>query len=140
MLISSRRRPRIVHSVDNHAGFSFGRKLPGHRRTHEVHARLIDRCDIWLPRIDIRRQKEPRTKFALLMNVVDDLRMPDVLNLVDRQLSLDLRERIPVAIIVVPGVVMIELRWVRALSRSAERFVIPRLYYIDTVRIQRWNE
>src|SRR6185369_912298 len=130
MLVGSRRRPRVINAVDDDSGFAFGSKLPGHRRAHEVDACLKDRRDVWLPRIDVRRKKESRTGVTLLMNVVDDLRAPDVVNLVDCKLSLNLRERVPIAIVVVSGVVMIKLGRVCALSRRAKRLVVPVLDYV----------
>jgi hypothetical protein len=70
------------------------------------------------------------------MNVVDDLRMPDVVNLVDSDLRFDLRERIPVAIVIVTGVLVIELRRIGAFERRAECFVVPVFDDVDAVRIQ----
>ena len=59
------------------------------------------------------------------MYVVDDLRMPDVVNLVDGELRFDLRERIPVAVVIVTGVLVIELGRIGAFERRAECFVVP---------------
>jgi len=69
------------------------------------------------------------------MNVVDDLRMPDVENLVDDQLRLDLRERIPVAIVVMAGVLVIKLGRVGAFVWRAQSFLILVVDDIDAVRI-----
>ena len=74
------------------------------------------------------------------MNVVDDLRMPDVENLVDDQLRLNLRERVPVAIVVVAGVLVIKLRRIGAFVRRAQSFLIPVVDDIDPVRIRRRHE
>ena len=54
-------------------------------------------------------EEETRAERSLLVNVVDNLRMPDVENLVDDQLRFDLREGVPVAIVVVAGVLVIKL-------------------------------
>src|SRR5687768_18185582 len=51
-----------------------------------------------------------RSHRALLVYVVDDLRMPNVVNLVYGELRFDLRERVPVAIVIVSGVLVIKLR------------------------------
>src|SRR4051812_39867464 len=110
MLIGARRRPRIVDAVDDDAGFAFCRQLPGHSTAHKIHACLDQRWHVRLPRLDVRRQEEARPGFALLMYVVDDLRSPDILNLVYRELRLDLRESVPVAVVVVTCVMMIKLR------------------------------
>ena len=74
------------------------------------------------------------------MNVVDDLRMPDVENLVDDQLRLNLRERVPVAIVIVAGVLVIELRRVSAFVRRAQSFLIPVVDDIHAIRIGRRHE
>ena len=73
------------------------------------------------------------------MNVVDDLRMPDVVNLIDCNLRLDLREGIPVAIVIVAGVFVIELRRIGSFVRCAECFVLPVFDDVDAIRIQRWH-
>ena len=38
------------------------------------------------------------------MNVVHDLRVPDVVNLVDGELRFNLREGVPIAVVIVTGV------------------------------------
>ena len=45
---------------------------------------------------------------ALLVDVVDDLRIPRRVQRVDRVARLDLRERVPVAVVVVARVVVVE--------------------------------
>ena len=59
------------------------------------------------------------------MNVVDDLRVPDVVERVDGQLRFDLGEGVPVAVIVVAGVVVVELGRFRSFGRGAEGSVVP---------------
>src|SRR5262249_26485412 len=83
VLVGSRGSPRIVHAVDYDARLSLADQLPRHGRTHEIDARLNCRRHVWFPRLGVRRQEEPRACIALLVDVVDDLRMPDVLDLVD---------------------------------------------------------
>ena len=70
------------------------------------------------------------------MNVVDDLRMPNVVNLIDRELCLDLREGIPVAIVIVTRVLVIELRRISTFERRAECFVVPVLDDVYAVGIE----
>src|SRR6185436_15502955 len=91
---------------------------------------------IWLDRRHVRRQEQSRTKSTLLMNVVDDLRPPNVVNFVDGDLSFDLRERVPVAIVIVARVLVIELRRISAFERRAEGSVVPVLDDIHAVRIE----
>ena len=88
----------------------------------------------------IRRQKQSRAESALLVNVVHDLRMPDVVNLVYGDLRLDLREGIPVAVVIVAHVLLIKLRRIGAFIRRAECFVVPVFDNVNTVRIQGGNQ
>jgi hypothetical protein len=69
------------------------------------------------------------------MDVMNDLWMPDVVNLVDSDLRLDLRERIPVPVVIVTCVLVIELRRICAFERRAECFVVPVFYDVYAVRI-----
>ena len=62
--------------------------------------------------------------------------MPDVENLVDDQLRLDLRERVPVAIVVVAGVLVVELRRIGAFVRRAQGLLIPVVDDVHAVRIR----
>src|SRR5215510_7663346 len=136
MLISARRRPRVVNTVDYHPGFAFGDQLPRHRRAHEIHAGLEDRRDVRLPRINVRGQEKSRSGIALLMNVVDDLWMPNVVDFIDRKLRFDLSERIPIAVVIVTRVVVIKLRRVSAFGWSAERLVVPGFDYVVAIGIE----
>ena len=81
-----------------------------------------------------RNSREPN--IALLMNIVDDLRMPDVVNLIDGDLRLDLGEGIPIAVVIVAHILVIKLRRIGAFIRSAERFVVPVLDDIHAIGIQ----
>src|SRR5688572_18454451 len=74
------------------------------------------------------------------MYVVNDMRMPDVVDLVDSKLRLDLRERVPVAIVIVTYILVIKLRRLGSFIRRAERLVIPVLDDVDAVGIERWHE
>ena len=93
-----------------------------------------------LDRLHVRRQKQPRAVRALLMNVVDDLRVPDVVNLIDGQLRLDLRERVPVAVVVVADVFVIKLGRIGAFVWRAESFLVPVVDDIDAVGIEARHE
>ena len=55
------------------------------------------------------------------MNVVQNLRAPDVVDFVHRELRLDLRERVPVAVVVVADVMVIKLGRRGAFGGRAER-------------------
>src|ERR1044072_5883951 len=73
------------------------------------------------------------------MNVVDDLRMPDVVNLVYGELRLDLRERVPVAVVIVTRVFVINVRRLCSLGGSDERLAGPLLDNIDSGGVERRN-
>ena len=66
--------------------------------------------------------------------------MPDVVNLVDGELCLDLRERVPVAIVIVARVLVIELGRISSFVRRAESFVVPVLDDVDAIGIQRRHQ
>ena len=53
------------------------------------------------------------------------VRMPNVVNLVDGNLCLNLGKRIPVAIVIVAHILVIKLRWICSLVGRAERLVVP---------------
>ncbi len=89
-----------------------------------------------LDRLHVRRQEKPRAVLTLLMDVVDDLRMPDVVDLIDRELRLDLRERVPVAVVIVADVLVIKLWRLGAFELCSERFVVPVFHDIDAIGIE----
>ncbi len=74
------------------------------------------------------------------MYVVDDLRMPDVENLIDDELRLDLGERVPVAIVIVARVLVIELGRIGSFVRRAQSLLIPVVDDVDAVRIRRRHQ
>jgi len=98
---------------------------PGHLEAKRVHPRNENRIDVRLDRIHVRRNEQPRFIGALLMDVVDDLRMPEIVQRVDGHLRLDLRERVPVAVVIVAHVFLIKLRRIRAFPLRAQRAPVP---------------
>ena len=74
------------------------------------------------------------------MYVVDDLRMPGVVNLVDGELRFNLREGVPVAVVIVACVLVVELGRIGAFERSVECFVVPVLNDVYAVRVELGNE
>jgi len=70
------------------------------------------------------------------VDVVDDLRVPDVMDFIDCQLRFDLRKGVPVAIVIVADVLVIKLGRLGAFVRRAESFVVPIFDDVDAVRIQ----
>src|SRR5437867_11205828 len=80
MLIRARRRPGVVGRIDRDAGLPLPGELPRDFRAERVHAVDQQRIDVWLDGIEIRRQEETRSPLLHLMDVVHDLRMPDVVD------------------------------------------------------------
>ncbi len=92
--------------------------------------------NIRLNGLHVGREEKSSPCCAHLVYVVDYLRMPDVVNLVNDNLRLLLRERVPVAVVVVADVLVVEHGRVRALKGCAESLVVPVLYDIDAVGVQ----
>ena len=61
--------------------------------------------------------------------------MPQVVNLVDSDLCLYLRERVPIAVVIVARILVIKLRWISSFVRCTERFVVPVLNDVHTIGI-----
>ncbi len=74
---------------------------------------------------------------ALLVNVVNNLRVPDVLYSGDRIASLGLGEDIPIAIVIVAYIVLPQLGRLAAFIRCVQGFAIPASDDVHAVRIQR---
>ena len=74
------------------------------------------------------------------MNVMDDLRMPDIENLVDDELRLDLRESVPIAIVIMAGVLMIKLRRIGSFVRRAQGFLVPVVDDVDAIGVRRRHQ
>ena len=80
-----RRRPFVIRSRE----WRFPSSRPRQERVAiDVPSQLVScddqRIDVRINRIQERRHKEPRELGSILMHVIDDLRVPDVLNLTDR--------------------------------------------------------
>src|SRR5688500_7116736 len=118
--IRARRSPGVVRRVVRDSFETFRAQLTDHPFA-KLRIALDDLTrHVWFDRRHVRRQKQSRTKRALLMNVVDDLRAPNVVNLVHGELRLDLCERVPVAVVIVTGVFVIELGRIGAFERRTE--------------------
>src|ERR1700752_499401 len=74
------------------------------------------------------------------MNVMNYLWMPNIVDLVYSELRLYLRECVPIAVVIVTGIFVIELRRVSSFVRSAECLVVPVLDDIDAIGIKRRDQ
>ena len=136
-LVMAAGRPEIVHRVDRDSFSPGSRQVSRHTRSNRVALLRNDRIDVRIDRIEPRRDKDARREGPLLMHVINDLRVPDILDFLDREPRFGLREYVPVAVVIVPGVMMINLRRRCSLIWRAERLVVPVLDDIDAIRIQR---
>src|SRR5689334_24290861 len=86
--ILARRRPRVVSRIRRDAFEALGAHLGGYP-VAELGVTLNEGLrHVWLDGRHVRRQKQTRTERTLLVNVMHDLRMPNVVNLVDGELCL----------------------------------------------------
>ena len=99
-----------------------------------------DGIDVRLGGVEPRRNEHARSVCALLMNVVDDLRMPDVVKLRDGGAGFGLRKDVPVAIVIVADILLIELRRIGSFELRAQRRTIPAGDDIDAIRVQRGDQ
>ncbi len=139
-LIVTRRRPEIVQRVNRDSLFAGRGQIDRHGRADRIALLGDDGVDIRINRVHPRRYKHTRGVGALLMHVVDDLRMPDIVQLRYGEPRFRLREDVPVAIVVVPDILLIQLRRRRAFVRRAQGFAIPARDDVDTVGVERGNQ
>ena len=99
-----------------------------------------ERSDVRIRRIVKRRHEESRSIRALLMNVIDDFRKPFFPKQTSDGFRLFQIKHEPVAIVVVPGVVMIKFRRVAPFGGCAQRLTIIIGHNIHAVRIRRRNQ
>ena len=140
VLVGAGRRPGVVDRVDRDPRLPLAGELPRHARPQGVHSVHQQRVHVRLDRIEVGRQEEARAVRVLLVNVVHDLGMPHVVQRVDHQLRLDLREGVPVPVVVVPRVVVVQLGRVGPFGGGAERAVVPVRDDRHAVGVERRNE
>ena len=99
-----------------------------------------DGVDVGFDGVEPRRHEDARGVGTHLVYVVDDLRMPHVVQLGDGQLRFLLREHVPVAIVVVADVFLVKLGRAGALEGRAKGAAVPARYDIHAIRIERWHQ
>jgi hypothetical protein len=107
VLERARRGPGVEAGVDRDTGLPLAGQLPRDRGSERVRAVDQQRVDVRLDRVQVGREEEARTVALLLVDVHDDLRVPQVVERVDGQLRFNLRERVPIAVVVVARVVVV---------------------------------
>ena len=138
--ILPRRRPLIVGGVGRDTALSFCGHTPAHRHAEGIGAGGQDRIDVGLDRIHVRRNEDAPGIPALLVHVVDDLWIPLRVERVHGVTRLHLREGVPVAVIVVAGVLVVQLRRLGSLGLGVERAPVPVADDVHAVRILRRHE
>src|SRR3982751_7102821 len=102
------RSPEIIGGVNGDPRLPGSREIGSHRRSDHVHLLRENGVYVGLNWIEPWRNENSRGVCTLLVNVINDLGMPAILNSANGGSSLGLRKDIPVAVVVVPGVVVIE--------------------------------
>ena len=119
--VLARRRPQVVARVIFDAGLALRHERRRHREPDVDVLLREDRMDVRVVRIVERRHEDPRLHGPHLVHVVRDLRLVVVLDL-DGEPRLLLREHEPVAVVVVAGVLVIQVR-IHAVERRPLRLV-----------------
>jgi len=108
VLIGPGRRESVVAIVDHHAGHPLGSQFGSHIRAELVDSGNEGRIDVLFEGIDEGWEKDPGSVGPCLMDVVDNLGVPNVVGLPNRELGLQLSEGVPIPIVVMSGVRMVE--------------------------------
>ncbi len=140
VLVGPGGRPRVVHCVDHDPRLALPRERPRHSGAQGVHTVDQQGIDVRLDGIEVGRQEEPRSVGVLLVNVVHDLRVPHVVDRVHDELRLHLGEGVPVAVVVVPGVMMVQLGGIGAFGWGAEGTVVPAGDDRDAIGVERRDQ
>ena len=138
--ILPRRRPLIVRRVGGHTGLPLLHHAPAHRHAERVRARREDRIDVGFERVHVGRDEDASGVAALLMHIVHDLRDPRRVEGVHRVARFLEAERVPVAIVVVPRVVVVQ-RWrVGPFGRRVERAAVPVAHDVHAIGVLAGHE
>ena len=132
--------PSVVRGTQRHAREPVARHAPRDRGAERVEPLHQDGVHVGLDRVEVGRHEDPRPVRPLLVDVHRDLRVPDTVETVHDELRLDLRERIPVAVVVVTRVAMVELGRAAAFRRRAEGLRVPPADDVDAVGVQRRHQ
>ncbi len=139
-LVVPRGTPHIVERVDHHAGPAGARQVRRHAAADRVAFGHDQRIDIRIDGIEPRREEHARRGGLILVEIIDHLRMPDVVQPGNNQLRLLLRQHVPVAVVVMAGVLVVQLRRERALPGRAQRALIPVGDDVHAIGVQRRNQ
>ena len=131
------RRPRVEEGARDDARRAVGREARGDVGAERVRGGHEGRVHVRLPRVRVGRHEEPRPPRAHLVHVVHDLGVPASVQVLDGQPRLLLRERVPVAVVVVADVRVVEHRGRRVLERSPLLAAVPLGHELRAVGVVR---
>ena len=117
--------PRVEADPADHPRLPLGLEAVGHGVADELDAAHDQGRDVRVHRIVERRDEDARRKRRRLVVVVDDLREPEVVEVARHVARLGHVEHVPVAVVVVPDVLVVQLRQRRRLVRRPAVLVVP---------------
>ena len=126
----------VIDAVHDDTLLAGGGQVNGHRCAEHVDLLSDERVNVGVDRIHPRRNEHPGSLRSHLVDVVDDLRMPDIVSLFNGQSGLDLRKRIPISIVIVARVLVVELCHGRAFVGCSEVALVPSCHFVHAVRVQ----
>ena len=130
-VVPRRRRPRaampphVVHRVIDDPCLPARLERARHLRADQPDPAHDERIDVRINRIQKGRHEQPRALGPHLVHVVEDLGEPFSVERVRHEPGLDLRHHEPVAIVVVPRVLVVDPRHLAALPLRAELRAVP---------------
>ena len=120
-----RHEPRIEVNLRFDAGHPFGFERGPHRTAQQLRRAPHQRIDVRIDGVVLRRDHDARAVASHLMRVFINLREPVLIHDLRPVLRLDLRQHVPVAIVVVTDIRAVQLRRTRAFVRRARRLLEP---------------
>ena len=132
--------PHAEDDARDDARHLFKSKPIGHRAAHQVDAGGDAGMDVGVDRVGEGRQEDARPARDRLVVVVDDLRIPLVVEHLRDGLRLGHVVHEPVAVVIVADVVVIEPRRARRLEGGVEGVLVPRGDDVEAVRVHHRHE
>ena len=134
------RAPGIEDRLGHDAGPALGHEPRRHRAAERSHRGAQGGVHVRLPGVEVGRDEHARAAPRHLMHVVDDLGPEAVVHVAHGELGLRLREHVPVAVVVVTGVLLVEHGRRRALVGGAHVLALPGGDEVGAVRVVRGDQ